>query len=144
MSEENTSVIQAAPLENKIQSGNNKKSIMLIDNQSFFLDALTPVLEEWGYVVASFTDPVQAMMSIQQNSFFLVLCASHMPSLSGYKLLYRFLQTKPKQNCCLMSSSELDDPILKKTIRLKNVTALLRKPVCFDKLKLLLDDMKAT
>ena len=65
-----------------------------------------------------------------------------MESFSGYKLLYRFLQEKPRQACCLMTSAELDEPLLRKTLGLTNVKGFIQKPIRFKELKKLLTDMR--
>ena len=105
----------------------NKKSILLIDDQRMIIHSVSTILEEWGYQVTGFTDPMEALLYFKENSFFLVICDLHMTNLSGYKLLSVFLKEKPEQPCCLMTSAENDEPLLKKTISLKNVKGLIKK-----------------
>ncbi|NQZ22972.1 MAG: response regulator [Colwellia sp.] len=118
-----------------------KKSILLIDDSNIFVTTLSKVLSDWGYCVLSFTDPVAALEVFKTESFFLVICDLYMPSFSGHKLLYRFLQENPKQICCLLTSAENDEQMLKKTISLENVKGLIKKPVSFEKLQEFLDEM---
>jgi CheY-like chemotaxis protein len=122
-------------------SDDNKKSILLIDDSNIFITTLSKVLSTWGYNVSSFTDPLAALEAFQTESFFLVICDLYMPSLSGDKLLYRFLQENPKQVCCLLTSAENDEQMLKKAISLGNVKGLIKKPVSFEKLKQFLDEV---
>jgi CheY-like chemotaxis protein len=122
-------------------SDSTKKSILLIDDSNVFIATLSKVLSEWGYNVSSFTDPVTALEAFKAESFFLVICDLYMPSLSGDKLLYRFLQENPKQVCCLLTSAENDEHMLKKAISLDNVKGLIKKPVSFEKLKLFLNEV---
>jgi CheY-like chemotaxis protein len=122
-------------------SGGIKKSILLIDDSKVFITTLSKVLSDWGYNVSSFTEPIGALEAFKGESFFLVICDLYMPSLSGDKLLYRFLQENPKQVCCVLTSAENDDQILKKAIRLDNVKGLIKKPVSLEKLEQFLDEV---
>jgi CheY-like chemotaxis protein len=108
-----------------------KKTILLIDDQRLIIHSMTTILEEWGYQVIGFTDPMEALLYFKENSFFLVICDLYMADLSGYKLLSVFLKERPEQACCLMTSAENDEPLLKRTISLKNVQGLLKKPISY-------------
>ena len=124
------------------QVSSNDRSILLIDDQRIFLKAISTILGEWGYQVTGCTSPIEALALLKENAYSLVLCDLYMDSFSGYKLLYRFLQEKPDQVCCLMTSAENDEPLLRKTLALANVKALLRKPISYQELKKILTDMR--
>ncbi|MCJ8294500.1 MAG: response regulator [Colwellia sp.] len=113
------------------QTSSNGRSILLIDDQRLFIKSISTVLETWGYQVSACTSPIEALVLLKENYYSLVLCDLYMDSFSGYKLLYRFLQEKPEQVCCLMTSAENDEPLLRKTLALTNVKALLRKPISY-------------
>ena len=126
----------------QVQVTCNVQSILLIDDQRLFLEAISTILEGWGYKVSGCTSPIEALALLKENSYSLVLCDLYMDSFSGYKLLYRFMQEKPEQVCCLMTSAENDEPLLRKTLALANVKALLRKPISYKALKKILTSMR--
>ncbi len=117
------------------------KHILLIDDQGIFIKSISSILKDWGYQVDTSTSPLEALTIFKERTYFLVICDLYMESFSGYKLLYRFGQERPEQICCLMTSAENDEPLLRKTLRLANVKGLIKKPVCFEQLKKLLEDV---
>ena len=124
------------------QASSNSQTILLIDDQRLFLKSISTILEGWGYQVSGCTSPLEALALLKENSYSLVLCDLYMESCSGYKLLYRFMQERPEQVCCLMTSAENDEPLLRKTLALANVKALLRKPISYKELKKTLSSMR--
>ena len=128
----------------QVSTDSSKKSILLIDYSNIFITTLSTVLSNWGYRVLGYTEPLAALEAFKENTLLLVICDLHMPSFSGHKLLYRFLQERPQQVCCLLTGAENDEQILKKTIRLDNVKGLLKKPVSYEKLRQLLDEINTS
>ena len=114
------------------------KHIMLIDDSNIFLTTLTRLLESLGYTVEVYIKPGEALKALKEKDFFVVICDLHMGKINGYQLLHLFSQQKPEQVCCLLTSAENNELLLKKTIRLENVRSLLKKPVCVDKLSVML------
>jgi len=121
----------------------SNKNIMLIDDSNIFLTTLTRLLENLGYTVSVFTKPGEALKSFKDNDYFVVICDLHMGKVNGYQLLHLFLQEKPEQVCCLLTSAENNELLLKKAIRLENVRGLIKKPVCVDKLSNMLNEIRA-
>jgi len=119
------------------------KNIMLIDDSNIFLTTLTRLLESLGYTVSVFTKPGEALQSLKSNDYFVVICDLHMGKVNGYQLLHLFSQQKPEQICCLLTSAENDEVLLKKAIRLDNVRSLIKKPVCVDKLSDMLNEISS-
>jgi CheY-like chemotaxis protein len=115
------------------------KPILIIDNLQLTINSLSSVLEEWGYEVDGFVDPMEALLAFREKQYFMVFSELFMSNLDGYKLLYRFNQEKPEQNCCLVTGTFEDKALLKKTIRLANVKHLLKKPICFERLRSILE-----
>ncbi|WDE12648.1 response regulator [Thalassomonas haliotis] len=119
------------------------KSILLIDDQYMLIISISKVLESWGYRVTSHTDPLEALESFKKKSYLLVICDLYMTTFSGYKLMRRFLKENPKQACSIMTSADDDEPLLKKTLCLENVKGVLKKPIIFEELHLLLEGMQS-
>jgi len=126
-----------------MDSPETNKNIMLIDDSNIFLTTLTRLLESLGYTVSVFTKPGEALLSLKSNDYFVVICDLHMGKVNGYQLLHLFSQQKPEQICCLLTSAENDELLLKKAIRLDNVRSLIKKPVCVDKLSDMLNEISS-
>lgn len=110
------------------------KSILLIDNNLAFVNVLVPKLKEWGYTVSSCDNAVNAMQLVKDKTYKLVLCELYLPSLRADRLFTLLYRNNPELNCCLLTSADYDDPLIKKTIKLTNVKGLLKKPLSFEKL----------
>ncbi|MDP7592834.1 MAG: response regulator [Litorilituus sp.] len=106
-----------------------RKSILIIDNLQLSINAMSSVLTDWGYEVDGFLDPVEALSALVEKQYYMVFSELKMPSLDGYKLLYRFNKEKPEQKCCLVTGALDEEELLKKTIRLPNVKGLIKKPI---------------
>ena len=117
---------------------NSNKSILLIDDQRFFIAAIEPLLTEMGFNVTSSIDPTEATQHLTEKDYSLVLCDLYMPELRGDKLLQHFEIIKPEQKCCLMAAADLDEPLFRRTLMMKNVHAFIKKPICIDELSKLL------
>jgi DNA-binding NtrC family response regulator len=126
-------------MENRMPEANTQlKSILLIDNNLTFVNALLPKLKEWGYTVSSCDNAVEAIQLVKDKTFKLVLCELYLPSLRADRLFTLLFRNDPELNCCLLTSADYDDPLIKKTIKLKNVKGLLQKPLSFEKLDVFL------
>ena len=112
----------------------NGKSILIVDDQLFFIQSIEPILLEWGYNVKSYINPVDAISAVKDNEFDLVLCDLKMPCLRGDKLLFQLNRIKPELKCFLITAVEKDDPILHKALKLDNVHGLIPKPISYDRL----------
>ena len=116
---------------------NNKmigKTILIIDHNSEFTNALIPVLTEWGYTVKSCENAVEAIQLVEEQRVDLVLSELYLPTLRADRLFSILLRNRPTIICCLMTSTDYDDPLIKKTIKLKNVKGLIKKPFSFEEL----------
>ncbi|MFT5816046.1 MAG: response regulator RpfG family c-di-GMP phosphodiesterase [Psychroserpens sp.] len=110
------------------------KTILIIDHNSQFIDVLIPVLTQLGYNVKSCENAAEAIQLVEEIIVDLVLSELYLPTLRADKLFSMLLRNKPTLICCLMTSAYYNDPIIKKTIKLKNVKGLIKKPFSFEEL----------
>lgn len=121
-----------------------KKTILLLDDSAIVVKSLKKVLNNWGYKVKGITDPLDAIVSVKTNNYSLVIVDLYMPRFCGYRFLKQLSKEKENQQCCLMTSAELDEPLLKKSLALDNVKWFLKKPVSVEKLQLILSEAITT
>ncbi|MFT6249040.1 MAG: DNA-binding NtrC family response regulator [Cognaticolwellia sp.] len=111
-----------------------RKTILIIDHNSGFTNVLIPVLTQWGYTVKCCENAVEAIELVEEEIVDLVLSELYLPTLRADRLFSILLRNKPTITCCLMTSADYDDPLIKKTITLKNVKGLIKKPFSFEEL----------
>src|SRR4030065_1130908 len=68
-------------------SSENKASILAVDDNTFFLDAVRFILEGEMYDVVACTDPEEAVREFKEKRFDIVLTDIKMPKITGIELL---------------------------------------------------------
>ncbi len=67
-------------------------SILVVDDDALFSEALTRYLDKQGYEVSSTEDPQSALETLEERSFDLVLTDLRMPGMDGIALIERVRQ----------------------------------------------------
>ncbi len=70
----------------------NGKRILIIDDDVDINNLFKLYLEDYGYVIDAFTDPIDALYSFKKNTYDLVLLDLKMPKMNGI-LLYEKLHS---------------------------------------------------
>jgi DNA-binding response OmpR family regulator len=63
------------------------KKILLVDDESDVTTALTFALEDYGFEVDSYNDPLAALSSLKSNYYDLAILDITMPEMNGFELL---------------------------------------------------------
>src|SRR5215831_8367042 len=103
-------------------SSNNKKRILLVDDEPDITFALSIGLEDNGFVVNAFNDPLLALQSFkdkkEKESFALALIDIKMPKMNGFELYNETRKTDDKVPVCFITAFDIE----------KDVECLIRKP----------------
>ena len=75
-----------AKIENKT---NNTKKVMVVDDEADVISVLEIVLEENGFEVDSFIDPIAALKNYRVGIYDLLILDIKMPKMDGFELLMR-------------------------------------------------------
>lgn len=85
--------LQAAYPANAQQPGSKGNRVLLVDDESFFRDMLSPALTAGGYAVTAVNSAEEALeMFAQGAEFNAVVVDTDMPGMSGYQLAHRLRQ----------------------------------------------------
>ena len=111
-----------------------KKKILLVDDEKDIIVALNMVLEEGGYEVDSFTDPILALKKFRAASYDLVIIDIKMSEMDGFELRRQIKKTDNAVKICFLTASELYYEEFRKELGLENFTTLdkdrfLMKPI---------------
>jgi two-component system, OmpR family, response regulator ChvI len=60
--------------------------LLLVDNEPDNTSVLSMDLEDEGYIVDAFTDPILALSNFKPNYYSLVILDINMPKMNGYDL----------------------------------------------------------
>jgi DNA-binding response OmpR family regulator len=87
-----------------------KKRILLVDDESDVTTALTFALEDYGFEVDSYNNPLAALSNFKSNHYDLAILDIKMPEMDGFELL-RKIRTEDKnlRICFLTALTDLRD-----------------------------------
>lgn len=85
--------------------------ILLLDDEVSLLDLLGDFVEDMGHNVELFSNPVQALQSVQEsNSEYKMIITDHtMPELSGLSLISKVREFNKDIPCILTSGTAFDE-----------------------------------
>ena len=86
---------------------NNKKRVLIVDDEPDLCTVLKMVLEDNGFETDSFEDPTLALKNFKADSFDLVLLDIKMPEMDGFQLYRKMKEIDSKVKVCFLTASEL-------------------------------------
>ena len=86
------------------------KTVLIVDDESDVNLTLKMVLEENGFKVDSFTDPLLALENIKRESemYDLIILDVRMPDMSGFELYKEIKKIDDKVKICFLTAGEMD------------------------------------
>ena len=88
-------------------SNNKVKKILLVDDEPDVIYAIKNTLEDNGFQIDSFNDPVLALKSYKINFYDLVILDIKMPKMDGFELYIKIREKDPKVKICFLTASEM-------------------------------------
>jgi CheY-like chemotaxis protein len=85
----------------------NIKKILLVDNEVDITYALTNALENYGFNIEAFNDPILALNSYKSNFYDLIILDIKMPKMDGFELYNKIKEKDPQIKICFLTASEL-------------------------------------
>ena len=92
------------------------KKIFLVDNEIDITYALENALENYGFKVHSFNDPILALNNYKANFYDLVILDIKMPKMDGFELYTKLRQKDPKVKICFLTAIAIFTEEFKKSI----------------------------
>jgi CheY-like chemotaxis protein len=112
-----------------------KRRILVVDNEPDITVTLQVGLEEGGFDVDAFTDPLLALKSFKPNFYDLVLIDIVMPKIDGFELYERLKKVDPDVKVYFLTASEMYHEEFRDVEHCAlNKDLFLRKPISTDDL----------
>jgi len=107
------------------------KRILIVEDESDIIFTLKIILEENGFVINSFTDPLLALSSFKPHLYDILLIDIKLPSINGFELYRELRKIDDKVKICFLTASEINYEDLKKAVSpsVKDAKCFIRKPV---------------
>jgi two-component system, OmpR family, response regulator ChvI len=124
-----------------MSNSNNKKRILLVDDEPDIALAFKIGLEDNGFKVDAFNDPQEASLDFKCSLYDLLLLDIKMPNINGIEFYYQMKEIDTKVKICFITASELFyfKQITEEIFTVLGTKCLLRKPI---KLKDLVNVLK--
>ena len=86
------------------------KRILLVDDESDVTTVLTFALEDYGFEVESYNNPLVALSNFKPNYYDLAILDIKMPEMNGFKLLHEIRKEDENLKICFLTAlTELRD-----------------------------------
>ena len=80
------------------------KKVFLIDDEPDVTYTLEKVLEDNGFKVEAFTDPIVALNNYKVNFYDLVILDIKMPKMDGFEIYNKIREKDPKVKICFLTA----------------------------------------
>src|SRR5437867_12336728 len=92
---------------------NFETTILLVDNESDSTSVLSMGLEDEGFKVHAFNDPILALSNFKPNFYSLSILDINMPKMNGYEFFREIKKLDSKIKVCFLTASEIYDETLR-------------------------------
>ena len=92
------------------------KRILLIDDEPDITFTIKDILEDNGFQVDSFNDPILALNSYKSNFYDLVILDIKMPKMDGLELYTKMREKEPKVKICFLTAIAMFTEEIKKSL----------------------------
>jgi DNA-binding response OmpR family regulator len=126
-------------------NNNNDNRILLVDDEVDITTVFTLCLEDNGFEVDAFNDPLQAISGFKSGSYELALIDYKMPNMNGFELDREIRKIDERVKVCFITAFEVYHEELKKKIQSNlntsrqykqevDVKCFIQKPIDIDEL----------
>ena len=85
----------------------NTKKVMVVDDETDVLSVVGIVLEENGFEVDTFEDPIVALKSYRAGVYDLLILDIKMPEMDGFELYDQIKKIDDNAKICFLTASEM-------------------------------------
>ena len=108
------------------------KKVLLVDDEPDLNLTLKIVLEENGFKVDSFTDPLLALENFRGEAagmYELLILDMKMPGINGFELYRQIKKINDKVKVCFLTASEMDYGVYTDIVNSLDAEYFIRKPI---------------
>ena len=107
------------------------KRILIVEDESDIIFTLKIILEQNGFVINSFTDPLLALSSFKPHLYDILLIDIKLPSINGFELYREIRKIDDKVKICFLTASEVNYEELRKAVfpSVEDAKCFIRKPI---------------
>jgi CheY-like chemotaxis protein len=112
----------------------SSRKLMAVDDEADITFTLKKELEQSGFSLDVFNDPLAALSNFKADYYDLILLDIKMPQMNGYELYQEIKKKDDKVKVCFVTASDVYLESLKQRFPRMEVGCLIRKPIDTDDL----------
>ena len=120
--------------ENTGTSSTASSKLMAVDDEADITFTLKKALEQSGFSLDVFNDPIVALSNFKADYYDLILLDIKMPQMNGYELYQEIKKKDYKIKVCFVTASDVYLESLKQRFPRMELGCLIRKPIDTDDL----------
>jgi DNA-binding response OmpR family regulator len=117
-----------------------KNRILVVDDEPDIAQVLKMGLEDNGFAVDVYNDPLDVISNFKADSYDLLLLDIKMPKMTGFELYKKLHQKDEKAKICFITAYELYYDEFKRVFPKIKVECFIRKPVSINNLARVIKD----
>jgi CheY-like chemotaxis protein len=111
------------------------RTILLVDDEPMWLDAMSLILKDEGYKAITVTSGEEALLKLEKRKPDLIMTDVRMPVMNGFDLYQRIRENPKLAGVPVVFMSSIDDYYAKRTAKELGADGYLTKPSFTEDLK---------
>jgi DNA-binding response OmpR family regulator len=126
------STLQNETTDTTIKEKPFSKIILIVDDDPDVATVFSIGLEDVGFEVYSYNDPLEALSNFKSNFYDLLLIDINMPKMNGFELCTEILKFDINVKICFITAGETNIEALREVHPTINIGCFIKKPVTID------------
>jgi DNA-binding response OmpR family regulator len=110
------------------------KVVLIVDDDPDMTSVFGLGLQDEGFEVYTFNDPLVALSQFRPNFYDLLLVDINMPKMNGIDLSRRLLELDSNVKICFITAGEANIEVLRELYPTRSIGCFIKKPVTMDQL----------
>jgi DNA-binding response OmpR family regulator len=119
---------------NTIEKTKLYKVVLIVDDDPDMTSIFSLGLQDEGYEVYTFNDPLVVLSQFRPNFYDLMLIDISMPKMNGIDLSRELLELDSNVKICFITAGEANIEVLRELYPTRNIGCFIKKPVTMEQL----------
>ena len=117
---------------NRMEPVRRGNKILLVDNEADVTITFNAILQDAGFIVNTYEDPLIALSNFIPHFYDLVILDIGMPKMNGIELSRQLLELDSNVKICFITAGEANIEVLRELYPSMDVGCFIKKPVAID------------
>ena len=110
------------------------KTLLIIDDDPDVTTVFSLGLQDEGFDVYTYNDPIEALSQFRPNFYDLLLIDINMPKMNGIELSRQILELDANVKICFVTAGEANIEVLRELYPTRSIGCYIKKPVTIEEL----------